>query len=103
MAFRKPDKPDYTQIKAYRVISLLNCLGKVVEKVVADMIAAYCKAAEVLHTGQIGCQRHQSTLDAVSCLVQGVHNAWAQRQIAGALFMDVKSAFDHVAAARLIK
>ena len=65
----KPDKPDYTQIKAYRVISLLNCLGKVVEKVVADIIAAYCKAAEVLHTGQIGCRRHWSALDTVSCLI----------------------------------
>jgi hypothetical protein len=99
----KPDKPDYTQIKAYQVISLLNCLGKVVEKVVADMIAAYYKAAEVLHTSQIGCQRHQSTLDTVSCLIQGVHNTWAQRQLAGALFIDVKRAFNHVAAARLIE
>jgi hypothetical protein len=100
---RKLDKSDYTQIKAYQVISLLNCLGKVVEKVVADMIAAYCEAAEVLHTGQMGSQRRWSALDTVGCLVQGVHNAWAQRQLAGALFMDVKGAFDHVAAARLIE
>jgi hypothetical protein len=54
----KPDKPDYTQIKVYWMISLLNCLGKVVEKIVADIIAAYCKTAEVLHTSQIECQRH---------------------------------------------
>jgi hypothetical protein len=54
----KPDKPDYTQIKAYQMISLLNCLEKVVEKVVADIIAAYCKTAEVLHTDQIEYQRH---------------------------------------------
>jgi hypothetical protein len=29
----KPGKDDYTKAKSYRVISLLNCLGKVVEKV----------------------------------------------------------------------
>jgi hypothetical protein len=75
----------------------------VVEKVVADIIAAYCKAAEVLHTGQIECQRRRSALDTVSCLVQGVHNAWAQKQLAEALFIDVKKAFNHVAAARLIE
>jgi hypothetical protein len=85
------------------MISLLNCLEKVVEKIVADIIAAYCKTAEVLHTSQIRYQRCQSVLDTVSCLVQEVHNTWAQRQIAEALFMDVKETFDHVAAARLIK
>jgi hypothetical protein len=36
------------------MISLLNCLEKVVKKIVADIIAAYYKTAEVLHTGQIG-------------------------------------------------
>ena len=82
---------------------MLNCLEKIVEKVIADIIAAYCKAAEVLHTGQIGCRRRRSALDAVGCLFQGVHNAWAQRQLAGALFINVKGAFNHVAAARLIE
>ena len=67
------------------------------------ILYSICEAAEVLHTGQMGCRRRRSALDAVGCLVQGVHNAWAQRQLAGALFMDVKGAFDHVAAARLIE
>jgi len=35
----KPDKPDYGVAKAYRVITLLNCLGKVVKKVAANAIA----------------------------------------------------------------
>jgi hypothetical protein len=42
-------------------------------------------------------------LDTVSYLVQGVYNTWAQRQMAGALFIDVKNIFDHIAAARLIE
>ena len=48
---RKPNKPDYTAVKAYLVISLLNCLGKVVEKIVADAIAHHCDAMGVLHLG----------------------------------------------------
>ena len=32
---RKPNKPNYTIPKAYRVISVLNCLGKVTEKTIA--------------------------------------------------------------------
>jgi uncharacterized protein involved in tolerance to divalent cations len=35
----KPNKLDYGVAKAYRVIMLLNCLGKVVEKVAANVIA----------------------------------------------------------------
>jgi len=31
----KPGKPDYSKARAYRVIALLNSLGKVVEKVAA--------------------------------------------------------------------
>jgi hypothetical protein len=42
-------------------------------------------------------------LNTVSCLIQKVYNVWAQRQLAGAFFIDVKKAFNHVAAARLIK
>ena len=32
---RKPNKPSYAILKAYRVISLLNYLGKVIEKIIA--------------------------------------------------------------------
>ena len=32
----KPNKPDYSQAKAYRPVSLLECFGKVLEKIVAN-------------------------------------------------------------------
>ena len=35
---RKPDKPDYTDPKAYRPISLLNTLGKALETVMAKRV-----------------------------------------------------------------
>jgi hypothetical protein len=31
----KPNKPDYSTIKAYYPIALLNCLGKILEKLMA--------------------------------------------------------------------
>ncbi|KAI5786093.1 hypothetical protein FPQ18DRAFT_82519 [Pyronema domesticum] len=34
----QPRKPTYTTIQSYRVISLLNCLGKVTENDVAEML-----------------------------------------------------------------
>jgi len=34
----KPGKDNYTQLKAHRSISLSSCMGKVVEKVVAELL-----------------------------------------------------------------
>jgi ribonuclease HI len=100
---RKQDKHDYTLVKAYRVISLLNCLGKVVEKLAAEAIASHCEATQALHLGQMGSRRRRSAVDAVACLIQRVHQEWAQKQLAAALFMDVKGAFDHVSSSKLVE
>ncbi|ODM18007.1 hypothetical protein SI65_06795 [Aspergillus cristatus] len=93
---------NYTAVKAYRVISLLNCLGKVVEKVAADAIARHCETMGVLHPGQMGSRKQRSAIDAVACLIQNTHEAWKLQQLVGALFLDVKGAFDHVNPSRLI-
>ena len=38
IALKKPNKPDYTQPKAYYLITLLECIGKLLEKVVAHRL-----------------------------------------------------------------
>lgn len=50
---RKANKPDYSQPKTYRVISLLKCLREVVEKVVTELITITVEPK--LNTGQFGC------------------------------------------------
>ena len=99
---RKPNKPDYTLAKAYRVISLLNCLGKVVEKIASEAIASHCETTGGLHPGQMGSRKQRCAVDAVACLIQSTHEAWKTNQLTGALFMDVKGAFDHVNPRRLV-
>ncbi|KAI7710683.1 hypothetical protein KC353_g9519, partial [Hortaea werneckii] len=100
---RKQGKPTYTVAKAYRVISLLNCLGKVVEKVAATWIASYCEKNEVFHQGQFGCRHGRSTSDAVARLVSFVEDAWERKQIVLTLLLDVKGAFDRVNKQRLLE
>ena len=36
---RKPNRPDYTKVKAYRPIALENTLGKIMESIVAEIIS----------------------------------------------------------------
>jgi hypothetical protein len=65
----KPGKDDYTLAKSYRVISLLNCLGKLVEKTVATMIGGHMERENKLHEGQYGCRKKRSAVDAVGVLM----------------------------------
>jgi len=39
IVIRKPGKDNYTKLKVYHSNSLLSCMGKVVEKVVAELLA----------------------------------------------------------------
>jgi len=49
---RKPGKDDYMKLMAYRSIALPSCLGKVVEKVVTELLA------EVSDRGGLRCDGH---------------------------------------------
>ena len=45
----KPPYRDYALPKGYRVISLLNCLGKVAEKIIAKRLAAIAEIKILLY------------------------------------------------------
>jgi hypothetical protein len=91
---QKSNKPNYNNPKAYRIICLLNCMGKIVEKVVTSLLADTID--KKLYKGQFGCRKHHSVVDAAACLTEKVYQSWAKGKIAGTILMDVKGAFDHV-------
>ncbi|KAI0999672.1 hypothetical protein K3495_g8523 [Podosphaera aphanis] len=93
---RKPNKVDYRQVKSCRITSLLNSLGKVTEKVVAELIAESCELRGTLHQGQMGYRKQRSCIDAVARVMSRVEEVWSRGNIAALLLMDVKGAFDHV-------
>ena len=96
----KPGKDDYGLAKSYRVISLLNCLGKMVEKVAAMMVSAHCEATGQFHPGQYGCRARRSAVDAVAITIAQTQEAWRRSRIVVALLMDVAAAFPSVARVR---
>jgi hypothetical protein len=100
---RKQGKPTYAVAKAYRVISLLSCLGKVVERAVATLIASHCETNNIFHQGQFGCRQGRGTSDAVARLVSRVEDAWDKKRTGLALLLDVKGAFDRVNKKQLLK
>ena len=99
----KPGKDDYSIAKAYRCISLVNCRGKIVEKVAADLISRHCEATGGFHPGQYGCRTKRSAVDAVGVAIAQVQEAWSRGVVAGALLMDVAAAFPSVARTCLLR
>ena len=71
----KPGKPDYTQIRAHRVISLLDSISKLVERTTAHLIADHLKRRNKLHDGQYGCRKRRSAVDAVAVLMNRMQQA----------------------------
>lgn len=69
----KPNKRDRTLVKSYRVISFLNCLGKVVKKLVPIQLLEFCEAKEKLHKGQMGGRKQRSAIDAAALMIHKVH------------------------------
>ena len=47
---KKPNKEDYSIPKSYRVISLLNYLGKISEKIVATRLAYLAAITYLIHS-----------------------------------------------------
>ncbi len=60
--FEKRGKRDFGLVRSYRVIRLLNCMGKVVEKIVAQELSQYCEEYSKLHPGQMASQKKDRLL-----------------------------------------
>jgi hypothetical protein len=99
---RNKGKPDYSLPKAYRVISLLNCLGKVSERILAQRLGYQAVTTTLLHPTQIGGRLKKSAVDAALLLANEVESNRRLKRKTTTLFLDVKGAFDHVAKNQLL-
>jgi len=102
VVIRKTGNDDYTQLMAYRSISLLSCMGKVVKKVVAELLSNEAERRGPLMDRQCGSRRGRSAIDAAAIMVDRAHAVWKGGHLAGVLLMDIKAAFPSVAKGRLV-
>ena len=50
---KKFNKENYSDLKSYRVISLLNCLDKISERIIAERLSYFAEITDLLHFNQI--------------------------------------------------
>ena len=68
----KGGKRYFTLVKSYRVMSLLNCMGKLVGKSGGRTVTTILRRIVKLHLGQMGAQTKRCAIDAVASLVHKV-------------------------------
>lgn len=100
---KKPNKGNYTAAKAWRPISLLSTLGKVLEAVVADRISYAVERFGLLPTNHFGARKQRSTEKALLLLQEHVYNAWRSRKVLSLISFDVKGAYNGVCKERLLQ
>ena len=98
----KPAKPDYSLPKAYHPISLLECCGKLLEKIIAKCILSDIHFYDILSPTQFGSCDYHCAVNAALCLV---HNAqatvWASL-VASVVLFDISGFFDNINILRTI-
>ncbi|RKL22256.1 hypothetical protein BFJ72_g14711 [Fusarium proliferatum] len=91
---KKPGKDDYTIAKAWRPISLLATLGKVLESVVAERISHAVETYGLLPTNHFGARKQRSAEQALILLQEHIFSAWRSRHIVSLISFDVKGAYN---------
>ena len=101
---KKPQKPDYSEPKAYRPITLLDTLGKALKAVISTRIREYAEANRLLPEEQIGARKGRSVETALELITDAVYIVWSigGANIASLLLLDVTRAFDNVLHERLL-
>lgn len=69
VVINKPNKPDYSLLKAYHPISLLECTGKLLEKVVTKRFNWDIKEHRLIPMTQFGSHPKHNAVDVVATLV----------------------------------
>ena len=103
IVIRKLNKDDYSNPESYRLISLLNCLGKLAEKIIAERLIYFAETADLLYFDQIDSRKQKSAIDAAISVLSDIEINKHKKKLTSILFMDVKRAFPNVNKSQLLE
>ena len=102
IVLHKPDKPSYTEAKAYRPIALENTLGKLIESIVTELLSYTVEEHQLIPPQHYGGRPGRTGEDAMMMMMERIMHAWKQGAPYSVVFMDVAGAFNYVHHKRLI-
>lgn len=91
----KKDKP-LTEVSSFRPISLLPCVGKVMERMVCKRLYWLAEANNLLSKNQSGFRRRLCTTDQIARIEKHIRDCLIERKFALVVFLDLSAAYDTV-------
>ena len=82
--------------KNYRPISLISCLGKLMEKILNRRLIWHLESNNLLTPTQTGYRKHRSIEDQLALLAQEIETAFQEKRKMVSVFFDLSRAFDKV-------
>jgi hypothetical protein len=91
----KPNKPG-TDPNSYRPISLLNTLGKLVERILAARLTSFFNRQYLLPHTQFGFRKKHSTVFQLTRITDYISNGYNLHKHSSMVLLDLKKAYDTV-------
>ena len=92
----KNNKKDMALPKSHHPIQLIECLGKLIEKIVARRVTYDLGRYDLLPFNQFGSRTNSSCLDTALALTHNIQTARSKGLVSTFLAVDIKGFFDHV-------
>ena len=89
----KPSKSSYDNLKAFWPIVLLNTIGKLIEKVIAERLQFIVASNDFIHPSQLGGLKFKSTTDTGTVLTHIIRSGWSKRRSTSTLAFDISQFF----------
>src|SRR5438034_6532834 len=103
MIIKKFNKENYSDFKSYKIISLLNCLDKISERIIAERLSYFAETTDLLYFDQIDNKKQKSAINAAISLLSDIEINKHDKKLIFVLFLDIKSAYDHLNKSQMIK
>ncbi|GFS04224.1 RNA-directed DNA polymerase from mobile element jockey [Elysia marginata] len=81
---------------SYRPISLISCVGKLLEKIINKRLTYHLETNGIISPTQSGFRKNKTTEDQLTYFVQNIENAFQEQKSMLSVFFDLSKAFDTV-------
>ncbi len=104
ITLKKSKKKNYTNVKTYKSIALLNTLDKVLKSVIARRINDLTKTHDLLFVNQMSERKNRNCETVLKLLTKQIHTIWNmnKNKITTLLSMNVIETYDHVSREKLL-
>src|SRR6266536_3863741 len=80
-------KRNWSEPKSYRIIFLLNYLGKIAEKIITARLIYLAEITDILHFDQINRRRKKSAINIVMTLIYDIQVVKQDKKVTSVLFI----------------